>query len=354
MKVNIITPYDSANYGAFLQAYASKIFLENLGFDVCFLRWRDEDERRKEFFNVPKGFKAKIRYYQKYRFLKNKYKVFNQAKEIFNVVEANQIKQSEMVLIGSDEVWNIKSPKFQKECFYALNINNDVKKLAYAPSAADCTIGDFEKFPNLSKGMKDIILVGARDKKTQRIYNSVTGKKTEIVCDPTLLIDMSEWEFPEIKNIYGKYILVYAYSIPKEQRKMLKKVAKERNCKLIAVGLYKSWCDMNICCNPLEFNGLIKNAEAVYTTTFHGSIFTLINHKKCVIRADSEKLKDLLERLDVNFVKEPNDVDAVLMDKLLFTERNYDRFETELKKIRERSRNTYLRKLGDITNEIYN
>ena len=50
MRIGIITPYDSANCGAFLQAYASKIFLENQGHKVFFIKWRTDKERKKEYF----------------------------------------------------------------------------------------------------------------------------------------------------------------------------------------------------------------------------------------------------------------------------------------------------------------
>ena len=37
MRLGIITPYDSANYGAFLQAYANMRFLKSLGYEVFFM-----------------------------------------------------------------------------------------------------------------------------------------------------------------------------------------------------------------------------------------------------------------------------------------------------------------------------
>ncbi len=348
MKVTVITPYDSANYGAYLQAYASKLFLEKQGFEVSFLTWRSEIERKQEFFNKPHGLKAKFRYFQKYPFLRQRYDVFSKSKAVFNEVESNRLKDGDTILIGSDEVWNIKVPKFQKDCFYGVNFPNGINKLAYAPSVANSSVADFYKFPKQSEGLKDITLIGARDEETKLVYDTMTGTNSELVCDPTLLLTNDEWKFPKVENKYGKYILVYSYDIPKSHRAILKEVARRRNCKLLAVGLFMSWCDYNICCSPLEFDGIIKNAEAVYTTTFHGSIFTLLNHKRCLIRANSKKLNDLLERFGVSSFKEPNQIDVDTVDKMLFMDRDYEAFDAFLNGFREKSRELYVKRLGEI------
>ena len=342
MKVCVITPYDSANYGAFLQAYATKLFLESKGHDVYFLRWRDENEKKKEFFNRPKAFKAKVRYYQRYSYLKRKYEIFTKCNNVFNTINSGEIQKCDAVIIGSDEVWNITVPKFQKDCFYGININDKILKLAYAPSVSNSSIEDFKCFPRQIEGMKKISLIGARDEETKKIYDCVTGSDVDLVCDPTLLLTEKEWSFSDAKIDLDKYILVYSYDIPKTHRKMLKEIAKKRGCKLVAVGLYASWCDLNICCTPFEFCSYIRQAEAVYTTTFHGSIFTLLNHKKCLIRATSKKLNDLLERFDVMSMKEPEQINADEMERLLFMERDYSLFETKLCSIREESRKLYI------------
>ena len=49
MKITIVTPYDSANYGAYLQALANKIFLEELGHSVFFYKWRSPKKRKQLF-----------------------------------------------------------------------------------------------------------------------------------------------------------------------------------------------------------------------------------------------------------------------------------------------------------------
>ena len=50
MKVGIVTVYDSNNFGSYLQAYALKKVIENLGHNVQFIKFRAEKEAKKRFF----------------------------------------------------------------------------------------------------------------------------------------------------------------------------------------------------------------------------------------------------------------------------------------------------------------
>ena len=85
MKIGIVTPYDSANCGAYLQAYANKCFLEKNNYNVCFIQWRNEKQRKKEYFSKPKTIKELIRCIQRYPFLCARYKRMTQALKEFYI-----------------------------------------------------------------------------------------------------------------------------------------------------------------------------------------------------------------------------------------------------------------------------
>ena len=117
------------------------------------------------------------------------------------------------------------------------------------------------------------------------IVGKLVAKQVEIVCDPTMLLPINEFDFPHERKIKDKYMIVYSYSVPKEHQAYIKRYARKNNLKLVSICLYQSWCDLNINCHPMEFSSYIRFSECVYTTTFHGTIFTLLNHKKCAIYA---------------------------------------------------------------------
>ena len=102
MKIAIVTPYDSANCGAYLQAYANKCFLEKNNHNVCFVQWRNRKQRKKEYFSKPNTIKELIRYVQRYPFLCTRYKCMTKALEEFNVQK--NISNIDCIIVGSDEI----------------------------------------------------------------------------------------------------------------------------------------------------------------------------------------------------------------------------------------------------------
>lgn len=295
MKIGVLTPYDSANFGAFLQAYATRTFLEGEGNQVFFLRWRTEKERKKIFFRHGKGWKNTLRYWMEYTHRRKNYVCMTKAIEIFDIIPIEDIKRYglDAVIIGSDEVWNINVKSFQKRCFYGLNYFEDVFCTAYAPSVGNADMKSFEKYPEQKSGLRDMDIVGVRDANTQQVIRGICGLSPQIVCDPTCLIEPDF--FPERDKVINiPYLLVYSYSVSEQMRGYVKRYAAEKGLKTVSVCMRQNWCDMNLACTPMEFLALIKHSECVFTTTFHGSIFTLMYHKRCVIEAGSKKLQDLL------------------------------------------------------------
>ena len=343
MNIGIVTPYDSANYGAFLQAYASMIYLQSLGHNVSFIKWRTDKERKAEFFIKPKTLKLRLHYLLRYPFTLKRFKVFNDVLSHFQILDYNNLEKSDLdaVVIGSDEVFNINSERFQKELFYGVGYPDKVKIFAYAPSARDASAEDFKKFPIQAGGLNNVNIIGVRDENTAAIINDLTGKTSPVVCDPTMLLKLEDYKFTDEKLIKEKYLLVYAYSLPRNHREYLVKYAKENGLKLVSVCMHHFWCDKNICCTPFGFSSLIKNAECVYTTTFHGSIFTLLNHKTCIISAPSKKLQDLISWTGMATVCVDDSVSYEQFIALLKKQPDYAEFEARASERRTFSRELY-------------
>lgn len=139
----------------------------------------------------------------------------------------------------------------------------------------------------------------------------------------------------------GHKVTCYSYSVPKEHQVYLKRYARKNNLKLVSICLYQPWCDLNINCHPLEFSSYIQFSECVYTTTFHGTIFTLLNHKNCAIYSPSKKLKDLLkwthkEEAMLSLVATYDEFES-----LVSKQHSYELFETIIAKKRKESQEIY-------------
>ena len=91
------------------------------------------------------------------------------------------------------------------------------------------------------------------------------------------------------------YILIYAYNkrITEEEGQIIREFAVSHNKKLIALSGEQSFCDEYIYCHPLEMLSYFKHADYVITDTFHGTIFSVINHRQfaTLVRKDEEGMQ---------------------------------------------------------------
>ena len=72
--------------------------------------------------------------------------------------------------------------------------------------------------------------------------------------------------------------------------------------------------------------------NGVNTTTFHGTIFTLLNHKKCAIYSCSKKLKDLLEWTHKEETMLSLTATYDEFESLITKQHSYELFETIIEK----------------------
>ena len=353
MNIGVVTPYDSANYGAYLQAYATKIYLESFGHKVIFIKWRSEELRKQVYFNkTGLGLKSKIISLKLRKHRADNYNKMTNALNKFEIIDISEISKNtlDVIILGSDEIWNINVKNFQNEIFYGGNLKN-VPVIAYAPSAGNAKSSDFKKFPNICNLINKISIVGVRDENTKNIVEEISGITPNIVCDPTLLVPINDYELQSIDFITSRYVLVYSYFVDKRFRNYLIKFARAKKLTLVSVCMHQSWCDKNICCEPLQFMTLIRNADYVFTTTFHGSIFTLSQHKNCAIYAESKKLIDLVSWTNMRSTLVESECSYEDFCKVIEFKHDYKVFEEKLDERRLYSRKLYKDALSELNGD---
>lgn len=298
MKIGVVTIFKGANFGAYLQAYALKKYLEEKGENkVYHISVNDDKSIHHLFYRYIckrwlKGIKYTINYI---KFGRKKLQNFKLGWQEFN--EGSKTENYDAVILGSDEVFNTANPIFSDPLYYGVGINGKVK-LSYAASMGPYN-GDNppEYVGSAIKAMTGLLV---RDEKTKKYAEKYADREVKIVCDPTLLYDFENKELPVCNDEYinnNKYILVYAYRYSQNEKLWINSYAQENNLKIVSAGFYEPWCDYCLNCTPLEFVDVIKKAEAVYTSSFHCGIFSLYNCKKMVVRASGQKVTDLFKRL---------------------------------------------------------
>lgn len=322
-KVGILSMQRIKNYGSFLQAYALKTLIEDLGHEVQFADYHVEKPVIKMKKNAKHGSFSKILqtmegdapFVQKMQYMIHKKNFGKKYYKILGLTEDfNYNPKLDTLVIGSDEVFNcIQSNTnvgFSTELF---GKNHNAKNLiSYAASFGNTTISKLKKygkFDEIKRLIEKFDNISVRDTNSGKIINEMTEKNIYYNLDPVLAYDYVNDcnKIPKL-NTNDKFMIVYAYSnrISKEESKYIKEFAKKNKLKVYAIGGAQNCADKFIDCSPFEVLAYFKNAEIIVTDTFHGSIFSIINKKKFVtiVRksigsnyGNEEKLTDLLCRL---------------------------------------------------------
>lgn len=350
MKIAIITVYNSENCGSFMQAYALKTTLEKLGHEVFFLyrnfKWSFIEHIKVGIIKCAKlDFGSALNLWKKYfnyiSVNKNQAVVYRNT-ELFNHIDC--------FVIGSDTLWDFNSKYFykNKNTYTGLNLPK-VKRVTYAVSAANTGFEVFENDADIIQGIKELNVISVRDASTQSIVQKITGTAPPLVCDPTLLLKEEDYHlFMEKAPVKTdkKYILLYFFSDMSDlQKKHILELKKETGCKIISFGEYRSWCDDNLSYAPNSFLSYMKNADFIITNTFHGTIFSVLFHKKFVDYGGKKlKISNFLNQLGLQ--------DTIIDDTVSLIEKykedlDYQNADAVIDVLRQQSLNYLNEALGE-------
>lgn len=284
MKYYIITLFNSSNAGAFLQAYALGAAIEGIvGQRVTFL----DIGARSAAKTRTAGIRHAIRQLKPQRipFSLQKERAYTKALELLQVEWMRYEFDDECVLVfGSDEVWNVARENIRA---YPALWGQGVKggrRIAYAPSANGARFEEFFAKDELATALRGFSELSARDVDTAHSVEALTQRSVDVVCDPTLLLDVDTYRGLQVDVGAKDYMLVYCYvrSMSDDDIAEIREFARSRGLSLVSVDVYLPWCDKCIPCGPLGFLSLVDHARYVVTNRFHGMVFSVMYGKQFV------------------------------------------------------------------------
>lgn len=293
MKIGILTFHCAHNYGAVLQAYALVSFLRNNGYDAEIIDYRPTSILESHG-TIPYSRIKKVRsvrgLFSVIRMLLwciSRYKrsvVFEEFIENLPLSKNRVDKHTnflnyDYIFCGSDQIWNTKITK-GVDPFYTAQI-----KLAgfYISYAASMELGHLDRAreEEIKSYIYNFKSVSVREYSLKEtIEKIVAGKKIMQVLDPVFLITTKEWEnFAELPLIQEKYILVYQVRRDRRVLNVAKSYASNHNLQVVEVTseaefAVHRWQYGKM--SPYQFVGMFAHAEAVVTTSFHGTAFSVI------------------------------------------------------------------------------
>jgi Polysaccharide pyruvyl transferase len=273
--VGILTFHNGLNHGAFLQAYALMKSIEQLGYNVYIINYKNKVLRYREgYFSLLK-FRRPIRFidfFKKKRAFQISQKCLKLTLKTSDPTEIRKIHFS-TAIVGSDVVWDYN--KIGLDDLFFGNLNAD-RIISYAPSFGSVSYNQ-DLHSSLSSFLKRFHKISVRDQNSKNIIKKVIGIEPPILLDPTLIYDFKSEEvgYHASENL-DKYLLVYSYVSNPKLIKRIKQEAEEKKLKIVAVGYRQFWCDkVLMSVGPFEWLSLFKNADLILTSTFHGVVFSI-------------------------------------------------------------------------------
>lgn len=307
MKIGVITWFRYENFGTALQAVALQMYLKNKGYDVELIDFKIPIPKnnypcmKEEIYNVIGRLINKVdviiskkEYMKKNRkfedFIKNNCKISKYVESDEDYIKI--CNSYDCLIIGSDQIWN---PNWYHPFYYANFDEIKTMKISYAPSFGISKIVGSKDAEDIKNALEKIRNISVREDTGISIVEDLTGKRPELVVDPTLLLKRQEWEVFESKNYQTeKYILCYMLTDNKKHWAAVKKYARLKKIKIVVLpngghSLVQSKSVIRDA-GPSDFLALVKNAECVITDSFHALVFSSIYQKKLILfeRHDSK------------------------------------------------------------------
>lgn len=290
-KVGIITFFNAHNYGAVLQAYALSKKLDQLGYDNEFiLDPNNSVGKQYQLLPNPKDYSliqyskevAKFLLDAKRKFARHKgFNEFIESKLQSSTLKSNH--QFSNVVIGSDQVWNYNITQGLSDFYFgAYESMHSQNTISYAASMGN---GMDEGLPTeqLTTYLNKLDSIGVREPSLSSFIKDRCKLDSEINLDPTLIIDKCDWDELCLNNGHtGDYVLVYQVVEHNAMQEVVEKIKSETQLDVKVIGSktsHKISSDVITTASPQEFLTLFKYAKMVLTTSFHGTVFSIINEK---------------------------------------------------------------------------
>lgn len=358
-NVGIVTFHNHPNYGAVLQAYALKSVLEEQGWTVSFICDRRKPEQEPQASVPPAGETEQEKRARRTRelLLKMSRKPIEDQKRIFTEFAARHFNETELTaggdlngefaffVAGSDQVWN--SEITNPDPFWFLDFAAPEKRFSYAASFGMDALPESWK-DWYRKQLKGFARISVREQSGQRIVEELTAAAAQVCPDPVFLPETQLWD--ALGADCPKAVVAYMIEFDEHLYRAAQKRAEELGLPLIYI------TNVNITpnslkrtfCTPEEWVGYFRQAQEVYTNSFHGLSFSCLFHKPVCYRGLQRlaKRNNRIENLLQTLGAEKNPCAHVEGGFTLTFPAGWDGVDAGIAQLRQTGR-AYLRSLGD-------
>lgn len=320
MKIGIMTCWQSDdNYGQQMQMFALQHYLRMQGHDAFLIRFKPTNSNR--VAEIKKSIKAPIRLFVSYFYkaLRNKILKERELQKLYennskqnvkrrfvefrqkfiNMTESVYCSPNELIsnppiadayITGSDQVWYDSLTLPKSKCFFLQFGNPDAIRISYAAS-----IGrelKTEELPLFTDWLKTFNAISVREESARQQCFNVGYTETKLSVDPTLLLPVDYYTKIECQSslkYHNPYLFMYILNISSAEEIAWNKVKKYifdkgLELKTVASSGYEPARELipnnkNILATIPDWLRLIREAQNIVITSFHGVVFSILYHR---------------------------------------------------------------------------
>lgn len=296
-NVSLVTLHRSANYGSVLQALATQIVLERMGYNVTVV---DYYAPRNSVFGMLRGLKHKKPILEKnplallavrtillpsYLKRRRNFSLFieknlNLSQKTYrsNRELASDVPEADLYITGSDQVWNSEWNGGIDEALFLAFAPESSPRVSFSASFGKASLEDGE----ISRTRELLGCYGGitvREDTGTEIVRGLGFEATQVL-DPTLFLSRDDWErWISPKRPKGDYILMYNINHNAPLDRFVRRLAEKTRLPVYYISYQLHDCFKHgrmRCCVPVEeFLSLIAHARYVVCDSFHCAAFSV-------------------------------------------------------------------------------
>lgn len=298
--IGIITIHKINNYGSVLQAYALQQVCIDFGYKVEIIDYSFPNQfhfSQENYFETSHDRSVTepswIKLLFAYAIIKQHRGIQKFVNQHLNLSQNQYSSPKELqdsppiydiYITGSDQLWSPRYCKGDPAFMLHFAPDNSIK-ISYAASIGSNSIPD-TLISSYQKLLSRYESISVREQSGSKLLERLLSREVDVVLDPTLLLNRDEWNniATQKRIIKEKYILCYflnyTFNAFPYVENFAKEIQNQTGYKIVSVARPPHQLDLNnhvykVGADPADFLALIRDAEIVLTTSFHGTAFAL-------------------------------------------------------------------------------
>ena len=352
-RVGILTWHYYSNFGSSLQAYALQTAIASLGYDVEFVNYHNlrfgKTSHLWETIKLVTSLTIGKLPFRFASYFSSGRKVFEHrylrcGKVTQDIKKLPSITAKYYALVcGSDQIW---APNCYNPVYFAAFAKGGIRKVSYAASIGLNSIPE-NLAPVYAEHLSDFYAISVREEEGKALLKDKCGVEATVVLDPTLLLRAENYIKIEkrvscIRN--NRFLFVYLLNANHQYESQIKEFARKKDLQIVGVSSNsndQNWMTLLSHLGADQFIWLIHHSDAVFTDSYHGTIFSLLFHKNVYTflrfsEDDPINQNSRIRQLQQYFGLSGHIIahGDVIDEKITI---DFDFFETQLELLRERS-----------------